>query len=488
MLTRLGLRTLLLAFLPVVFVAAPAAPSAPADRISPQKAVGLVQRIERLGIVDSVTEVPRLAPSGARFFRIWFSLPVDHQRPDGRRFRLRATLVHRGTHRPTVLATSGYNAFTWDYGYQYEVTRIVRGNQLDLEHRYFKPSRPSRPSRPDWATQLTIQQAAADQHLIVRAMKRIYDRRWLSTGHSKGGMTMTYQRRFYPGDVNATVAYVAPNDVVDAEDVYGEFQAGVGGPAYADCRAGLVALQRRILEDRSWFRSRLADTGRFTVLGGPDRALEVAVVELYFAFWQYQDAAGACDDVPGPGATRRQVWSWVDGVFGWHFVTDRGVRPYTPYYYQAATQLGAPAPYEAPVADLLHHPGHDVAASFVPDSLDPLTFHPDAMADVDQWVRTSASRMLFVYGEFDPWSAEPFSCGTDGAVRQCYQRWDPAGNHGATIAQLPGAARRAAIARVRQWAGLTTTRAAIRAAEQRSKNAGPAVEQRVEHRNGVPAR
>jgi hypothetical protein len=156
-------------------------------------------------------------------------------------------------------------------------------------------------------------------------------------------------------------------------------------------------------------------------------------------------------------------------------VTDRGVRPYTPYYFQAATQLGAPAPYEDEIADLLHHPGHDVAASFLPDWLDPPAFDPDAMADVDRWVRTSASRMLFVYGELDPWSAEPFSCGPGGAERQCYQRWDPAGNHGATISQLPPASRRAALARVRQWAGLSTSRAAVRAAEQRSEDAAAVV-------------
>ncbi len=448
---------------------------------SSQRPTGLERRIERLGVVDTVTELPSLAPRGARFFRIWFSLPVDHERPNGRRFRLRATLLHRGTARPTVLASSGYGVATWHQGYQYEVTQIIRGNQLDLEHRFF---RPSRPARPDWATQLTIRQAAADQHLIVRALKRIYDRRWISTGHSKGGMTMTYQRRFYPRDVDGTVAYVAPNDAVDSEDVYDEFQAGVGGAPYADCRAALVAVQRRILQDRGWFRSRLADRGRFAVLGGPDRALEVAVIEIYFAFWQYQDASVGCDDVPGSGATRRQVWSWVDGVFGWSFVSDAGLRPYTPYYFQAATELGAPAPYEDPVADLLHHPGHDVAASFVPDRLEPLTFHPEAMAQVDDWVRTSASRMLFVYGEYDPWSAEPFECGPAGHTRQCYQRWVPSGNHGARLALLPGGARRAAVARVRQWAGVSTTRSAVRAAEQRSEHAGRA----LGHRRAAPAR
>ena len=272
-----------------------------------------------------------------------------------------------------------------------------------------------------------------------------------------------------------------------ADDVYDEFQADVGGAAYADCRADLVALQRRILQDRAWFRSRLADADRFTVLGGPDRALEVVVVELYFAFWQYQHAAVACDDVPGPGATRRQVWTWVDVVFGWSFVSDRGVRPYTPYYFQAATQLGAPAPYEDEIADLLHHPGHDVAASFVPDFLDPLTFHPAAMADVDQLgadvgvpdavrvrrVRPVERRAVLLRSG----RRGPAVLPAVGPGRQ------PRGDDRRSC---PDAARRAAIARVRQWAGVATTRAAILAAEQRSENAGAEVDQRVEQRTRCP--
>ncbi len=455
----------------LVVVATPSRPvaagSTPAE---PRQRASLVDRIERIGIVDEVTEVPRLAPAGGRFFRIWFRLPVDHDRPQGRTFRLRAALVHRGTERPMVVATSGYGLYQWRYPYLGEVTRIVQGNQLDLEHRFFKPSRPA---RPDWDRQLTIEQSAADQHRIITAMKAVYGRRWLSTGASKGGMTMTYLRRFHPDDVAGTVAYVAPNDVVDGEDVYDDFQAAVGGADLAGCRADLVQVQRRILGDRAWFRDRLrsrveGDGFHLRLVDSFDHALEVVVVELYFAFWQYQEAAEACTSVPSASATRRQVFDWVDGVLPWTFVTDEGLRPYVPYYFQAGTQLGSPLPYEDRIADLLRHPGYDVPAAFVPDGLKPMAFDSSVMADIDAWVREEGSRMLFVYGELDPWSAETFSCGESGADRQCLVRWVPDGNHGADLFALPAAARRAAVARVREWAGLSTDRQAVLAAERRA--------------------
>lgn len=435
--------------------------------------VDVKERLARLPIVAGVTELKH--PGPARFFRLRFRLPVDHDRPGGRTFTLRGTLLHSGVGRPMVMAASGYYVSTWNLAYRYEVTRIVKGNQLDLEHRFFKPSRPR---KPRWHSQLTIGQAAADQHRIVWALQRIYGKPWISTGASKGGMTMTYHRRTYPGDVAGTVAFVAPNDVVDDVDAYDDFQASVGGPSFAGCRNRLVALQRRLLTEREWFRGRLVRWARhhdqhLTLVGSADRALEVAAIETYYAFWQYQSAASACSDVPTATARRGRVWSWVDDVLGWRSVTDEGIRPFVPYYFQAATQLGAPAPWEDEVADLLRYPGHDVPATFVPDGLEPLAHDPAAMPDIDEWVRTSASRMLFVYGELDPWSAEPFACGPGGAARECYQRWVPGGNHFADIRDLPDAARRATVSRIRAWAGVSTSRAAVEAADRRARRAGP---------------
>ena len=107
-----------------------------------------------------------------------------------------------------VMYTSGY------YGSQNpsrsEPTRIVDGNQLRMEYRFFEPSRPA---DPDWPGQLTIWQAATDQHRIIQSFQDLYQENWITTGGSKGGMTATYHRHFYPKDVDGTVPYVAPNDV-----------------------------------------------------------------------------------------------------------------------------------------------------------------------------------------------------------------------------------------------------------------------------------
>src|SRR4029453_18614710 len=91
-----------------------------------------------------------------------------------------------------------------------------QANQPPPGHRYFEPSRPD---QTDWSFD-SIRQSATDEHRIIEQLKSIYTARWLTTGHSKGGMTAVYHRRFFPDDVDATVAYVAPISFSRADDRY----------------------------------------------------------------------------------------------------------------------------------------------------------------------------------------------------------------------------------------------------------------------------
>ena len=446
---------------------APAAPAAPAR--APSASVALVpaaakegspllERIRRIAIVTRATEV-RNQPRGTRFFRITAAVPVDHAEPDGPTFGIRVNLLHRGFDRPTVVETSGYRL--WDAPYRSEVTRVVDGNQLDIEHRFFSPSLPS---HPDWETQLTIRQVAADHHRVISAFKRLYGRRWLSTGDSKGGMAATYHRRFYPADVTATIAYVAPNDAVDSKDAYSAFLARVGGPRLDGCRDRLVALQRRMLRERGWFRGRLAgyssDQGlTWDYLGGLDRGLEASVVDFYFAFWQYWGAK-ACRAAPDARRlSNAEVWRFAGQVNPWSNLADQRRYYSLPYHYQAATEIGGPKPFEGRLRGLLRYPGASTPANILPAAMKPVGHDPSVMADIDRWVRSSARRMLFIDGQFDPWAAEPFRCGAHARERQCRRVVVPRGTHGVVIADLPPRVRHQASRLIRRWAGIRGVRA-----------------------------
>jgi len=371
----------------------------------------IVERLEAVPGLTVVEEQPTAAPF--RFFVLSFTQPVDHKNPRAGAFQQRLTLLSRGVDRPTVLATSGYRVPT--FAYREEPTQLVDGNQVTVEQRFFEPSRPD---PADWS-KLTIWQAATDHHRIVAALKPILAKSWLSTGGSKGGMASVYHRRFYPDDVTGTIAYSAPQDTVNNDDsAYDEFFATVGTP---ECRTALDAVQVEMLKRRTRlvarFQTWAADNGyTFTTVGSADRAFEFLVNGTTWAFWQYY-GINSCGGVPAPAASDDALLKLPN------------------------------------LAGLQHYPGQDRAESYLPASLVP-TFEPQAMADIDRWVKTSGSRLLFVNGQNDPWSAEPFLLGPGS--RDSLSFAVARGTHNSTISRLAPTEKTAATNAVLRWAGLNT--------------------------------
>uniref|UniRef100_UPI000A3A5D8B S28 family serine protease n=1 Tax=Amycolatopsis kentuckyensis TaxID=218823 RepID=UPI000A3A5D8B len=434
---------------------APAAAAAPDIKAQ-------LQRIPGLTVVSEDA-----APAGFRFFKLTYTQPADHRHPGAGTFQQRFTLLHRDFAAPTVAFTSGYNVSGSPN--RSEPTQIVDGNQLSMEYRYFTPSRPE---PENWAKQLTIWQAAADEHRAVQAFKAIYPGKWLATGGSKGGMTATYFRRFFPDDVDATIPYVAPNDVIDPVDVYNRFLSRVGNdPA---CRDALKAIQRDALKRRDELGAiAAADAAErgltFSIVGSADKSLEISVIDSYFAFWQYQTQAD-CATVPPPGAPAADVYAWYERVESLNTYSDQDLAPYIPYYYQAAVQLGSPEAYDGYLRDLLRYPGADQPKTFVPASIRLPRFDYPAMPDIDFWVKTRGTRLLFVYGSNDPWGAEPFELGRGS--RDSYRYYVQGGNHGSKIAQLAPADAAAATATIRRWAGLPPVSPSVSSPALRSAPAG----------------
>ncbi|MFF8953072.1 S28 family serine protease [Streptomyces sp. NPDC014684] len=404
---------------------------------------------DRLLAIPGMSLVQEKPYPGYRYFVLNFTQPVDHRHPSKGTFQQRITVLHKDTSRPTVFYTGGYNVSTTPS--RREPTQIVDGNQVSLEYRFFTPSRPA---PADWS-KLDIWQAASDQHRVYQALKPIYSANWLATGGSKGGMTATYFERFYPRDMDGVVAYVAPNDVVNKEDsAYDRFFAGVGTK---ECRDRLNAVQREALVRREPLEKRYAryaaDNGyTFDTIGGLDRAYEAVVLDYVWGFWQYS-LLKDCGTIPADAATATDdaIWDSVDAISGFSAYTDQGLETYTPYYYQAGTQLGAPTIHFPYIEKKLIRYGYQPPRNFVPRSI-PMRFQPDAMRDVDTWVRQHARHMLFVYGENDPWGSERFRLGAGS--RDSYVFTAPGMNHGANVAGLVPDQKALATARILEWAGV----------------------------------
>ncbi|RKT09619.1 PS-10 peptidase S37 [Streptomyces sp. 1114.5] len=420
----------------------PAAAAAQAGPTGPADIRAAIEAVPGLRIVEEKPAAP-----GFRFFVLTLHQPADHRHPEQGGFEQRLTLLHRGTDRPTVLYTSGYGLSTGQY--RSEPAELVDGNQVSTEQRFFGTSRPE---PADW-NDLDIRQAAADHHHVIEALKAVYRAPWISTGGSKGGMTTVYHRRFYPRDVAGSIAYSAPNNIDDREDAaYLAFLRTVGTP---ECRTALQAAQRALLERRTALVARYqawadARGDGFRLVGSADKAFEIAVLRAPFMFWQGRGQA-ACPAVPAPDASDDTLYGWLSEVAQLPVYADSVANQFVPYFYQLGTQLGYFQVDTDHLADLVRYPGATEPRTFVPRDV-PLHYRPQAMRDVDRWVRTHGEHLMFVNGAADPSVAEPFRLG-DGSRDSCLYQV-PGGTHAARIAQLPTADATAATATLRRWAGV----------------------------------
>ena len=127
---------------------------------------------------------------------------------------------------------------------------------------------------------------------------------------------------------------------------------------------------------------------------------------------------------------------------------DEDIERFMPYYFQAATQLGGPAVDGSHVQDLRRY-------DFSIDQYTPRgqahEYDPHAMADIKSWFDESASQVLMVYGEFDPWSAGAFpQPRTDRDTRKFFVA---GGNHGSKFAALNPDDKAVALGMLSSWLG-----------------------------------
>jgi hypothetical protein len=262
---------------------------------------------------------------------------------------------------------------------------------------------------------------------------------------------------YYPGDFVGTFAWSAPSITDTFSHDYDQFLDSVGT---ASCRAALLEAQRLALQDRTTLESDIASAAAAAGQTfndwphGLDEAFEQTVLFTPFVFWQY---AGSCASVPGPSATAQQLYNWYDGVVGWLGVSDQAGAPYFPYNFQAGTQLGYPLVHEkAQLGSLLRYP---VSAEYPEEDMPPniprQALDQSLMQAVHRWVKVHGNRLLFLYGQLDPFSAERFELGSGTSDSAIYVIAN--GAHTTPYTALPAQQRTAFVQTLQRWAGVAAT-------------------------------
>jgi len=430
------------------------------------------------GLLDQLNALPGVRAeqmpteaAGFTYIVLHIRQPVDHANPTGPSFEQEVSLLHADPGAPMIVHTSGY----WDYyrDSPVELTRMLSANQISIEHRYFAESRPD---PADWS-KLTIEQMATDEHAIIAALKTIYTGKFITTGGSKGGMTAIYHRRFFPDDVDGTVPYVAPISFAAPDNRYAAFFDTVGTPvcrqAVRDLALEMLKNRRAALEAKATTQAQ-SDSHSYTRIALRP-AVESSIISLEWAFWQYYGAP-FCNSVPAVTDTSDKLWQFLDQVSPVTDNDDDQIALFDAYYYQAYFQLGYPGATTPYLDAYTMFTDADYAMTL--PTAEPPYDGGAAMHDVDDWVKTQGDRLLFIYGQWDPWIAGKFDLGqaTDSLMLTRAQ-----GTHGSSISRLSTADRDAAFAKLAAWTGVTpqvlTNQAAreVAAIEPRQPRVPPAI-------------
>ncbi len=424
----------------------PGLPSEAPDRL--EEAQALSQLESFLGTIEGLQwQVMDTGNDGYVAYLLEFNQPIDHAESSTGSFRQRIILHHRDELAPMVLYTSGYSIFSPEY--LAELSLGMGANQINVEQRFFGTSKPADMATGDWE-HLRIEEAASDHHRIIQALSGYYQGSWLSTGHSKGGMSSIYHRRFFPDDVDATVAYVAPISFAAPDTSYDTFAANIGPE---ECRitlrsAQILALERfPALLDLAQVEAE-AQGLEFERAGGQARAFETAIAAMEWSFWQERSEA-ACTFIPNGTASDDELFEFVRKTVGLG-ADDQSLSKVDSYYFQASYQLGYPAISQEHLGDLLQY--QDVALSLNPPGSPTPTFDGSAMPDIQSWLDDQTdARILFVYGESDPWTGGAFDM---QSCRECPSFRAIGKSHAVLLKDLPEAEQAEAANALERWTGI----------------------------------
>ena len=377
-------------------------------------------------------------------YLLWIEQPVDHKNPEVGTFRQRVFLYHVDESLPTVFITEGYSA---DRGlnpmFREEISTMLQTNLVFAEHRYFSESTPT--NDPEYKY-MNAYNAASDHHNIFSILKPLYSNKWIATGISKGGQTALMYRAFYPNDADITVPYVAPLCKGVEDGRHEPFLAKKVGTAKE--RKLITEYQKELLKRKKEILPELKKVVEEVGIEKYNISIsdiyDYCVLEFPFAWWQW---GRDINQIPNTSATNEQLLSILLETSGPDYFANQS--PTGSFFIQAAKELGYYGYDLAPFKGLIDLPSTKgyLSRVFTPKELN-LEFNKELYDFVANFVATTDLKMIFIYGEYDPWSAVMIN---DPKKENIKIYIEPKGSHRARISTLPQQMRNEAIQTLKEW-------------------------------------
>jgi hypothetical protein len=400
--------------------------------------------------LKSIKEISQITPvkhdtTFSEAYELMITQPLDHNKPKGATFKQKVFLSHKNETDPVVFVTEGYAA---GGSRPTELTRILKANQIIVEHRYFGKSVPD---KIDWKY-LNIKQAAADHHAIVQLFKKIYTGKWISTGISKGGQTTLYFKRFYPDDVDVSVPYVAPINLAAEDPRIYMFLNSVGTE---DCRNKIIQFQRAFLLKRDEIKKLLmqdVEKKNIRLAWNYDFVLEYMTLEYSFAFWQWGNTK--CEDIPSADSPAEKLYDHMIKANPLYFFTEQAMKDFGPFYVQAYNEIGYYGYDLEPFRDLLKEIKDGSNIMLVPKDAK-VKFDCSVMNDVNTWLQKKGNNIIYIYGGNDTWNSTSIQLlGQTNSIKMVKK----GGSHGTRISSFDGEQKEKIYSTLESWLGIKIKR------------------------------
>ena len=232
-------------------------------------------------------------------------------------------------------------------------------------------------------------------------------------------------RRFYPNDVDASVCYVGPLNYQREDPRVYQFLKSV---ATKVDRAKVKAFQNLCFENRATLLQLITNEAinkKMTWEFGIEKAIDYTILEYAFAFWQW---GVPIESIPSKDASTERIYKHLIDVVGYGFFEEKAVADLQPYFWAALTQQGIYGYETAPFQKYLQTNSIYKFDWAFPDGITK-SYDVKAMQDIKTYLDDSAEKILFIYGEYDTWSATAVELSPSAKNRGLYKFIKPKGDH-----------------------------------------------------------
>ena len=412
-------------------------------------ATAQVNEIEKMlkGIehVKSFEKIEK-ADTTRQYYLMKFTQLLDPKNPSAGTFEQRVMLGHRGYDRPVVLVTEGYGA---DYAfnsprYMEELTKIMDANIIFVEYRYFLESTPE-PCNWEY---LTIANSMEDYHRIITSFKPFYNKKWASTGISKGGSTSIFLRAYYPEDLDVSVPYVGPLSGAVEDGRHESFLERVSTKANRDAiRNFQIELFERKERLLPMFDDYCNEKG--LVFRVPSSTIyDLLVLEYQFSMWQWGTPVST---IPALDSDDKTIVDYFIKMCGPdYFAAENSIES---FFVQAVKDFGYYGYNIEPFHKYVNEEDIEgyLKRVLLPEEFADVKFDDSNYRFVTDFYTENDPKMILIYGEVDPWTASGITWMRDRNKKNVKVFIQPGGSHTARILNMPEDMKNEILEQLNEW-------------------------------------